>query len=183
VNKRFNYQNVIKGCLLPLSKTNLLLHYSNVKYYTQVSNSISNTLNLTPDFITGFSDAEGSFMLSLLSNKTWRYGWSVGARFEITLHMKDEELLNKIRVFFKGAGNIYRYSENKISYRVNRLDELLTIIIPHFKLYPLRTNKQKDFELFLKAVEYINKKEHLTKEGFEKLVAIRACDAPPITPC
>jgi hypothetical protein len=97
--------------------------------------------------------------------------------------MNDEELLNKILVFFKGAGNIYRYSENKISYRVNRLDELLTIIIPHFKLYPLRTNKQKDFELFLKAVEYINKKEHLTKEGFEKLVAIRACDAPPITPC
>ena len=86
--------------------------------------------------------------------------------------MKDEELLNRIREFFKGAGNIYRYGEDKISYRVNHLDELLTIIIPHFKLYPLRTNKQKDFELFLKGVEYINKKEHLTEGGFEKLVAI-----------
>ncbi|MCZ6902543.1 MAG: LAGLIDADG family homing endonuclease [Rickettsia endosymbiont of Ixodes persulcatus] len=92
----------------------------------------------------------------------------------MTLHLKDEVFLNKICEFFKGAGSIYRFGEDKISYRVNRLEELLTIIIPHFKLYPLKTNKQKDFELFLKAVEYINKKEHLTEGGLEKLVAIRA---------
>jgi hypothetical protein len=48
----------------------LRFHYSNVKYYTQVSNSFSNSLKLTPDFITGFSDAEGSFMISISSNKT-----------------------------------------------------------------------------------------------------------------
>lgn len=158
-----------------LGVSTLRLHCNNVKYYTQVSNSFSNSLKLTPDFITGFSDAEGSFMISILSNKNWRHGWSVGARFEISLHLKDEVLLNKIREFFKGAGNIYRYGEDdKISYRVNRLDELLTIIIPHFKLYPLKTHKQRDFKLFLKGVEYINKKEHLTEGGFEKLVAIRA---------
>lgn len=152
----------------------LRLHCSNVKYYTQVSNNFSNSLKLTPDFITGFSDAEGSFMISITSNKAWRQGWSVATRFEITLHLKDEELLVKICEFFKGVGSIYRFGEDKITYRVNRLDELLTIIIPHFKLYPLKTNKQKDFELFLKGVEYINKKEHLTEEGFSKLVAIRA---------
>ena len=94
MNKIFNYQNIIKGCLLPLSNTDkadllkiraimlsrqnreklgvsaLRLHYSNVKYYTQVSNSFSNSLKLTPDFITGFSDAESTFMISILSNKT-----------------------------------------------------------------------------------------------------------------
>ena len=128
MNKIFNYQNIIKGCLLPLSNTDkadllkiraimlsrqnsrlrrklgisvLRFHYSNVKYYTQVSNSFSNSepeaIKLTPDFITGFSDAESSFMISISSNKTWRHGWNVGVRFEITLHLKDEVFLNKIR--------------------------------------------------------------------------------------
>ena len=47
-------------------------------------------------------------MISILSNKTGRIGWSVGARFEITLHLKDEELLNEIRALFKAAGKIYK---------------------------------------------------------------------------
>ena len=77
----------------------LRLHYSNVKYYTQTSNSFSNSepeaIKLTPDFVTGFTDAEGSFMISILSNKNWLRGWSTVARFEISLHLKDEVLLNK----------------------------------------------------------------------------------------
>ena len=107
---------------------------------------------MSPYFITGFTDTEDSFMISILPDKTIRIGWSVGARFEITLHLKDEELLNEIRAFFKGAGKIYKYGLDKITSRVNSLNEQSTIIIPHFKLYKLNINKYKDFELFLKAV-------------------------------
>ena len=60
-------------------------------------------------------------MISILPDKTIRIGWSVGARFEITLHLKDEELLNEIRAFFKGAGKIYKYGLDKITSRVNSL--------------------------------------------------------------
>nr|YP_010608716.1 hypothetical protein PNX16_mgp055 [Drechslerella dactyloides]WAN89796.1 hypothetical protein [Drechslerella dactyloides] len=113
-------------------------------------------------------------MISILKDLERRIGWSVGARFEITLHLKDEDLLNQIKVYFKNAGKIYKYGKDKISYRVNNLEQIITIIIPHFEKYPLNTNKRGDFELFKSVVMMMQQKEHLTKEGLDKIVAIRA---------
>ncbi len=63
---------------------------------------------------------------------------------------------------------------SKITYRVSDLEQILTLIIPHFLKYPLKTKKRVDFELFAKSAQLISKKEHLTEEGLKKLVAIRA---------
>lgn len=118
--------------------------------------SQTQTPSLDPWFVTGFTDGEGSFMLSILKN-SWhcqrRVGWSVNARFEITLHLRDEDILNQIRVYFKNAGNITKYGKDKISYRVNDLEQITNIIIPHFQKYPLITKKRGDFELFSSAIE------------------------------
>jgi hypothetical protein len=51
---------------------------------------------------------------------------------------------------------------------------LRAIIIPHFLKYPLLTKKRADFELFKLAAEFISKKEHLTIEGLQRVVNIRA---------
>ena len=59
-------------------------------------------LKLDPNFVTGFTDAECSFMISILKDSERRIGWSVGARFEITLHLRDEDLLRKIKNYFEG---------------------------------------------------------------------------------
>jgi hypothetical protein len=40
--------------------------------------------------------------------------------------------------------------------------------------YPLLTQKRADFELFKAVIELMNKGEHLTKDGFRKILAIRA---------
>ena len=40
--------------------------------------------------------------------------------------------------------------------------------------YPLLTQKQTDFKLFCLIIDLINKKEHLTLEGIEKIINIRA---------
>lgn len=121
-------------------------------------------LPLDPNFITGFTDGEGSFLLSILKNSERRVGWSVIVRFEITLHLREEELLRRIREHFKGAGNIL-IGNFKIIYRVSDLEQILTLIIPHFLKYPLKTKKRVDFELFAKSAQLISKKEHLTEEG------------------
>jgi len=145
-----------------------------VSLYSSFVNLNSSHNNLDPNFITGFADAEGSFMISILSSKERRIGWSVGARFEITLHARDEELLDQIHAYFKGAGLVTRYGVDKVTYRVNNLNEITYILIPHFQQYALNTNKKADFELFSRAVELMRNKEHLTQEGLEKLVAIKA---------
>ena len=150
------------------------LLYNQVRYYSSFANLNHNDNHLDPNFITGFADAEGSFMLSILSSKERHIGWSVGVRFEITLHAKDEELLNQIHAYFKGAGLVTKFGVDKVTYRVNNLNQMIDIIIPHFQQYPLNTNKKADFELFSRAVELMSSKEHLTQVGLEKLVAIKA---------
>lgn len=60
-------------------------------------------------------------------------------------------------------------------YRVRSLNDLNNIILPHFKEYPLKTQKQADFKLFFfLIVDLLNKKEHLTIEGLRKIVSIKA---------
>jgi hypothetical protein len=57
---------------------------------------------------------------------------------------------------------------------VLKLEDITNIIIPHFKQYPLLTQKRADFELFILVIQLMNKKEHLNKEGLSKILAIRA---------
>ena len=54
------------------------------------------------------------------------------------------------------------------------IEDLTNVIIPHFCKYPLLTQKQADFELFRRLVEFMNHKEHLTTEGLHKILSIRA---------
>jgi hypothetical protein len=44
----------------------------------------------------------------------------------------------------------------------------------HFDKYPLITQKEADFILFKKVIDIMNRKEHLTIEGLEKIVSIKA---------
>lgn len=83
--------------------------------------------------------------------------------FFIHLHVKDLPLLLNIKQFFK-VGNI---SHNKDSalYQVNSIEDLVTVIIPHFHLFPLISKKKADFLLFILAIELIRKKEHKSIEG------------------
>lgn len=153
---------------------NFLRSFKSSATKARYSMSTTNKICLDPHFITGFTDAEGSFMISILKSSERWTGWSVGARFEITLHLRDEDLLNQIQAYFQGVGKIYKYGKDKVVYRVNNLEQIITIIIPHFQNYPLNTNKWGDFELFKRVVMSMSQKEHLTKEGLHQIVAIRA---------
>jgi hypothetical protein len=50
----------------------------------------------------------------------------------------------------------------------------MTKIIPHFDEYPLITQKRADYILFKQIANIIIKKEHLTNEGLQKIINIRA---------
>jgi len=65
--------------------------------------------------------------------------------------------------FFKKRGGI----------RVESIEEL-QVIVDHFDKYPLITHKLSDYLLFKQALSLISNKEHLTIEGLNKLIAIKA---------
>jgi hypothetical protein len=72
------------------------------------------------------------------------------------------------------VGNIAEQGKGCIQYRVSSLQDLTNVIIPHFDKYPLITQKKADFELFKRVIELMNRKEHLTPDGLQEIVNIRA---------
>jgi hypothetical protein len=56
--------------------------------------------NLSPNFVTGFSDAESCFHVSIVDKAELKAGKSVRVLFQISLHKKDKALLDRIKQFF-----------------------------------------------------------------------------------
>ena len=130
-------------------------------------------------WIVGYTDGEGCFSVSVFKNKTTKFGYQVFPEFVITQGEKSKDSLTIVRKFFS-CGQIYvnnrkdNHTENIYRYCVRSLSAIQSIIIPFFLKYPLRTNKQKDFLLFVQAVKIISQKKHLTPSGFSKIVEIKS---------
>jgi len=93
--------------------------------------STSSIVNINPWILTGFTDAEGCFNLSIVRNKKYKAGWAVLPRFQITLHEKDKTLLEQIKDLFS-VGQIYlQSSHNSSLFQVQSVKDLAKII-SHF---------------------------------------------------
>ena len=164
----------------------------------------SSTSNLSPYYVSGFSDGDSSFHISFLKNKGYKTGFQVLPVFTTHLHVKDLSLLLKIQSFFSGVGVITKKSTTEsVIYSVQSLKELNDVIVPQFDKYPLLhlslfvvkseykrnellpeaqkqgkqmllTKKRADFILFKEVLELMNTREHLTMEGLAKIVNIKA---------
>ena len=82
--------------------------------------------------------------------------------------------MEHIKYSLGGVGNIANLGKDGILYQVTSLQDLTNVIIPHFDKYPLITQKKADFELFKRVVDIMNRKGHLSSEGLQEIVNIRA---------
>ena len=99
-----------------LDATRVIINYpwrrdynkNNNRQYSQLINKSNNSskVDLDPYYVTGFVDAEGSFIIQIIKSPNYRLGWVVVPLFQITLHSKDMEVLRFIQAFFHGVGNI-----------------------------------------------------------------------------
>lgn len=147
---------------------------------------------LHPWFITGFTDAEGCFRISIINNKNYKspqaspnaelnekvrgnlttLPFSARLYFQIELHRKDEAILESIQSML-GVGKIYRSRSDSSMLQVSSFKDM-PAVLDFFDKYPLITQKLADYLLFKQAYEMIKNKEHLTLEGLSKLVGIKA---------
>lgn len=146
-----------------------------------ISTLVTQNCKINPWFITGFSDAEGCFMLSVIKAPLLRVGWRIIPSFQIGLHKRDEELLNNIKAYFGGKGSITRSSETSLAFRVFSLEHLEKII-QHFEQYPLQTHKAADFHVFKTVLMYIKSGKHLTTEGLREIINFKASLNNGLTP-
>lgn len=136
---------------------------------------INKNLNkLKPSFITGFTDAESSFVIKISRDHRAKTGWRIDPAFEIGLNEKDLVLLEKIQSFFAKGSIRKNKVNNAVIFAVQSIKDLATVIIPHFEKYPLISQKRVDFELFKQVVVIMINKQHLSLSGLQEVVNIRA---------
>jgi hypothetical protein len=118
-------------------------------------------------------DGEGCFHVSINPHDDMKTGYQVLPEFTVVQHERDVQLLNAIKTFF-GCGVVRINHGSRMAYRVRAQEHLLQIIVPFFVKNPLRTQKRIDFEKFRTVVLMMQKGDHLTDEGIEKIRAVAA---------
>ena len=137
----------------------------------------SNSTGLDPHWVTGLVDAEGSFILFIKLNKdnSKNLVKQIQLSFEISVHIKDIDLLYKLKSFFGEVGNISIPSSRQAScLKITGLNEIFNYIIPHFKQYPLRGMKKIDYDLWSECAELLLSKEHLQEKGLNRIFSIKS---------
>jgi len=128
---------------------------------------------LNPNWITGFTDSEGSFILNVESNKS-KKGVSFRPIFAITVHSSDKYILYKIKKFFNNIGSV-RKIRSYYCYKVESTKEMKEVIIPHFEQYPLLSkNKFKSFFLLKSCVEILSQNKILSETTILELLKYKA---------
>ena len=95
--------------------------------------------------------------------------------FEICVHIKDIDLLYKLKSFFGEAGSISIPSTRKDArLKITGLNEIFKFIIPHFKQYPLQGMKKIDFYLWFECAELLLSKQHLQEGGLNKILSLKS---------
>ena len=159
---------------LALQSLKFINKYSKDKAYkiTDINkrNLSSQVRKLHPWFITGFVDGEGNFSVSICKDNQYKTGWRLELVFQIVLHKKDIDLLERIKNYF-GVGVIH-HQGSRIQYRVQAIKNF-SVVFTHFDNYPLITKKRADYLLFNQVFNLINSKQHLTIEGLRKILAIK----------
>lgn len=123
-------------------------------------------------FIAGFVDGEGSFSVAILKHPKKEKTWIINPCFQVYQHQKHRYVLELCKEVF-GAGTIYRKSgiHPVLNFSIDSTRNIIEKVIPFFDRYPLIT-KRETYRIFREIVLAIRDREHLTKEGFERLVRL-----------
>lgn len=65
-------------------------------------------------------------------------------------------------------------SDRTLKWEVRSAPVLIERVIPHFRRYPMRSGKQRDFEGLARVCELIAERQHLEPRGLRQIVEIAA---------
>src|SRR5690606_18370594 len=117
-----------------------------------------------PNWLAGFTDAEGCFFVTINKSDKSRLGESVGLKFLITQHRRDGEPMESL-ITILGCGRIEANSDGSVvNLVVTRFQDITDKIIPFFERYPLQGAKALEFSDFKRVANLMKNKAHLTKE-------------------
>ena len=129
------------------------------------------SITLQDGWISGFTDAEGCFNVSIVASTRYSLGHVIKMRY--ILDQKDSLILNKIQELFgfgkvslkSGTEDVYRYTATGFK-GLNR-------VITYFTLFRLYTKKAISYKNWLNVHHLVSNKLHLTEEGLAQVRALQ----------
>lgn len=133
---------------------------------------------INPFFITGLTDGDGSFWITITRSKTNKVGWSVAPYFSITAgnNSANIDMLNEVNKYWKGIGKVrlkYHKNSEAAELEIIGLSNCLSIR-DHFDNYPLLTYKLVNFQLWSKVLNLMEQKQHLNTNGLSEIISIKS---------
>lgn len=129
--------------------------------------------SIFPQWIAGFTAAEGCFSIKLWNSKAYGTGVGIKLAFTLTQHIRDTELLRCIIKELDCGRIVSRSDVSTVELEVNKLSDIIGIIIPLFSKYALQGIKVNDFNDFEKVANLMENKSHLTLQGVEEIKLIK----------
>ena len=157
-----------RGCYLWFIKSltnSILMWIHNTRYFTSQCKDYP---YLNPHFLTGFLDAESSFIVSVTTRKGSSLGWRVYLLFQIGLHLEGLPLLLSCHKYFKGIGYITHNSTKKIQL-IELLQGSMILLITLYPIfsYALLSYIRIDFDLWCKIIKIMDNNNHKDMEGLK----------------
>jgi len=136
--------------------------------------TVRSMFDFDPFWVVGFVDGEGCFSVSIHRSSFMKStgGGQLHPAFHVYQHESHGEVLEQFVTTF-GCGRVRAKGPNsKVkTYAVDSLVDLNERVIPFFEQHPLIV-KRHDFTKFAEIVRAMLRKEHLQREGFERLVRL-----------
>lgn len=136
---------------------------------------------LNPNYIVGFVDGEGCFSITV--NRHEKNRLEIRLIFEIEVREDDIDILRQIQSTLQ-CGNIYKLSYDRyqkwrahVKYKVSNFGDVSEKIIPFFTAHPLQAKKRFQFAKFCFVAKMMQRKEHLTNNGIQRILEIKSKDS------
>jgi hypothetical protein len=124
-------------------------------------------ITLQDAWLSGFTDAEGCFNVSVIKNSRYTLGYVVRLRF--ILDQKNEVLLNVVQALF-GFGKVTERASSAENFRYTVHGFLnMEILRSYFALFPLLTKKSASLAQWNKIHTMVTAKQHLTQPGLDEV--------------
>ena len=125
-------------------------------------------MNLTAQWIVGFTDGEGCFHVGFARQPEMTLGIQVLPEFVVVQHKRDAQVLHAIKQYFD-CGVVRSNHGDRMCYRVRKLEHLADRIVPFFERHDLKTRKRQDFLAFRRVIRMMRDGRHLVAEGLEEI--------------
>jgi hypothetical protein len=146
-----------------------LNHRFGVNTIVLIDTAISVTL--LDGWLSGFTDAEGCFNVSITSSTRYTLGHVIKMRY--ILDQKDSSILLIIRDLF-GFGKVTLRSQTDGVYRYTATGfKSMSNVISYFKVFPLFTKKAQSLHKWSSIHNMVSNKLHLTEQGLAQVKALQ----------